>query len=68
MRAISSAEEWVWSECEACGTEQAQRRFISYPAFGLPRYVPYEGQWLQCIACQDWSPFVPPREPALVAG
>jgi hypothetical protein len=67
MRAISSEGEWVWSRCEACGTEQLLHRFLSYQMFGLPRYVPYEGQWIQCQACQDWNPFVPLHEPALAA-
>ena len=68
MRAISSAGEWTRCECEACGTEQVLRRFVSYQMFGLPRYVPYEGQWVQCQACQDWNPLVSAAEPALMAG
>jgi hypothetical protein len=43
-------------------------RFVSYQMLGLPRYVPYEGQWVECRVCQDWNPFVPVRgEPVLAA-
>ena len=72
VRSIRQADDKVQMQCEACGAEQTARRFTSYPMFGRPRCEPYEGQWIQCKACADWSPLeqhaavpVPPaRSPA----
>jgi hypothetical protein len=57
MRSIRETSHEVRAECDSCGAEQVLRRFTSRPALGGERAEPAQGQWIQCRACSDWSPF-----------
>jgi predicted RNA-binding Zn-ribbon protein involved in translation (DUF1610 family) len=53
---IADSAGAVRFECDACGAQQAMRRFRSRPITGGERCEPEDGQWLRCGVCGDWSP------------